>query len=172
VVHSPSEITSTEPSTGRFLRHALDAAGEPPSFDNESAWDDIAVQAVNDTVNAGQLIPGLGHHLHKHGDPRTPAIVAIAREAGHYGPHLALFEAVGRVAPGVLGKNLPLNGAGACGAALADIDVPYELLRGVALLARCAGLLGHLAEELRTPIANQVFRTVESNAIYVQPSAD
>ena len=47
-------------------------------------------------------------------------IIAIAREEGVYGPHLALFEAIGRVAPEVLGKQLPLNGAGVCGAALAD----------------------------------------------------
>jgi hypothetical protein len=49
----------------------------------------------------------------------------------------------------VLGKTLPLNGAGACGAVLSDLEIPQELLRGVVLLARCAGLLGHLAEEMR-----------------------
>jgi citrate synthase len=37
------------------------------------------------------------------------------------------------------------------------------------LLARCAGLLGHLAEEMRNPIANDIFRTVESHAVYVEP---
>ena len=36
----------------------------------------------------------------------------------------------------VLGKPLPLNGAGVCGAALADLGLPIELLRGFALLAR------------------------------------
>ena len=41
------------------------------------------------------------------------------------------------------------DGAGVCGAALADLGLPLELLRGFALLARTAGLLGHLAEELR-----------------------
>jgi citrate synthase len=37
------------------------------------------------------------------------------------------------------------------------------------LLARCAGLLGQLAEEMRNPIANDIFRTVESHAGYVEP---
>jgi hypothetical protein len=36
----------------------------------------------------------------------------------------------------VLGKTLPLNGAGVCGAALADLGLPLELLRGFAPLAR------------------------------------
>jgi len=34
---------------------------------------------------------------------------------------------------------LPLNGAGVCGAVLADLGLPVELLRGFALVAR-AGL--------------------------------
>jgi citrate synthase len=74
---------------------------------------------------------------------------------------------VGRVAPHVLGKPLPLNGAGACGAVLADLDIPQELLRGVVLLARCAGLLGQLAEEIRTPMASQIFNQVESRTEFV-----
>ena len=78
-------------------------------------------------------------------------LFAIAKEEGLFGPHLQLFEAVGRVHPEVLGRTLPLNGAGACGAALCDLGLPVEILRGFALLARTAGLLGHLAEEMREP---------------------
>ena len=58
----------------------------------------------------------------------------------------AIIEAVGRVAPDILGRRLPLNGAGVCGAALADLGIPLGVLRGVVLLARCAGLVGHIAE--------------------------
>jgi hypothetical protein len=119
---------------------------------------------------AGHLVPGLGHPVHKDGDPRTPRIIGIAREEGLYGPHLALFEAIGRVHPKVLGKQLPLNGAGVSGAALADLGLPQELLRGVVLLARCAGLLGHIAEEIRQPVANSVYMTVDRNAEYVPPA--
>ena len=70
----------------------------------------------------------------------------------------------------ILGRTLPLNGAGVCGAALADLGLPTELLRGVALLARCAGLLGQLAEELRTPIGEKVYMLVDRNAEYVPPT--
>ena len=57
-----------------------------------------------------------------------------------------------------------------CGAALADLGLPVDLLRGFALLARTAGLLGQLAEEQRRPIGMDVYRTVDSRAIYVDPS--
>jgi citrate synthase len=93
----------------------------------------------------------------------------IAREEGLFGPHLSLFAAIGRVHPEVLGRTLPLNGAGVCGAALADLGLPLELLRGFALLARTAGLIGQLAEELRHPVANDIFLSVDLNNRSVAP---
>ena len=90
----------------------------------------------------------------------------LARDNGCFGPHLELFAAIGRTHAQVLGKSLPLNGAGVCGAVLADIDVPRSVIRGVALLARCAGLLGHLAEEVADPIANDIYLSVDRNTDY------
>ena len=63
----------------------------------------------------------------------------------------------------------PLNGAGVCGAALADLGLPVELLRGFALLARAAGLLGQIAEERRRPIGMDAYLTIDRNAVYVNP---
>jgi citrate synthase len=74
------------------------------------------------------------------------------------------------VHPQVLGRTLPLNGAGVCGAALADLDLPVELLRGVALLARAAGLLGQLAEERRRPLAMDMYLEIDRNAVEVPVS--
>jgi citrate synthase len=93
----------------------------------------------------------------------------IAREEGRFGPHLRLFEAVGRVHPRVLGRTLPLNGAGVCGAALADLGFDTEILRGFALLARTAGLLGHLAEEIRRPAGPEIYREVDEGIRYQPP---
>ena len=95
---------------------------------------------------------------------------AIARQEGVFGPHLQLFDAVGRVHAEVLGRTLPLNGAGACGAALCDLGLPVEILRGFALLARTAGLLGHLAEEMRTPIGLDLYAQVEHDTDYRSPT--
>ncbi|GLW09292.1 citryl-CoA lyase [Microtetraspora sp. NBRC 13810] len=151
---------------GRFLADALAEAGGPPP-ETDEGWDEIALTAVTAARKAGRLVPGLGHPVHKVRDPRTPALLAVAEEEGLRGPHLRLLEAVGRVHPRVLGRTLPLNGAGVCGAALADLGLPVDLLRGFALLARAAGLLGHLAEERRRPIGMDAYLTIDRNATYV-----
>ncbi|MDA0633555.1 citryl-CoA lyase [Nonomuraea sp. MCN248] len=152
---------------GRFLHAVLESAGAPP--EDDAGWDALALETVRARREQGAFIPGLGHHVHKDGDPRTPRLLRIAAEEGLYGPHLSLFAAIGRVHPEVLGRTLPLNGAGACGAALADLGLPLELLRGFALLARTAGLIGQLAEELRRPVANDVFLSVDLNNRSVAP---
>lgn len=163
-----SRFLGVTEDTGRFLADALAEAGEPPSEGDEPGWDALAERAI--TARTGRFVPGLGHPVHKNGDPRTPVIIRVAHEEGLYGPHLALFEAVGRVHPRILGRTLPLNGAGVSGAALADLGLPIELLRGTVLLARCAGLLGHLAEEIRRPVADSIYKTVDRNATYVDPA--
>jgi citrate synthase len=152
---------------GRFLHAVLTEAGTPPA--DEDGWDALAVRTVENRRAAGKFVPGLGHHVHKDGDPRTPRLFEIADEEGLHGPHLELFAAIGRVHPRILGKTLPLNGAGVCGAALADLGLPLELLRGFALLARTAGLIGQLAEELRHPVANEIFLSVDLNNRSVPP---
>jgi citrate synthase len=152
---------------GRFLHDVLVRAGQLPTDDD--GWDALALETVTAQRAAQRFVPGLGHHVHKDGDPRTPRLFEIAAEEGLYGPHLSLFAAIGRVHPQVLGKTLPLNGAGVCGAALADLGLPLELLRGFALLARTAGLIGQLAEELRHPVANDVFLSVDLNNRSVPP---
>ncbi len=152
---------------GRFLHEVLESAGELP--EDEAGWDALALATVQNQREQRRFVPGLGHHVHKDGDPRTPRLLAIAEEEGVLGPHLQLFAAIGRVHPQVLGKTLPLNGAGVCGAALADLGLPLELLRGFALLARTAGLIGQLAEELRHPVANDVFLSVDLNNKAVPP---
>src|SRR5258706_76045 len=50
--------------------------------------------------------------------------------------------------------------------AMADIGLAPELLRGVDLLARAAGLLGHIAEEMRHPIAPDIYAAIDRNAAY------
>ena len=170
-----SRFLGVTEDTGRFLSGVLEnarAAEGAALPDTDSAWDAVGRAAVRDRRAAGLLVPGLGHPVHKEEDPRTPVIIRIADEEGLRGPHLRLFEAIGRVHGEILGRVLPLNGAGVCGAALADLGFRPEILRGFALLARTAGLLGHLAEEMDHPIAGQVYASVDRNATYVAPEAD
>jgi citrate synthase len=167
-----SRFLGVTEDAGRFLHDALAAhvagGAAPPATDE--AFDELARDAVRARRAAGSFVPGLGHPVHKDGDPRTPVLLGIADEEGLRGPHLRLFEAVGRVHPDIIGRTLPLNGAGVCGAALADLDIPVGILRGVALLARAAGLLGHLAEEMRRPIGSQIYAAVDRAADYQPPN--
>ena len=163
-----SRFLGVTEDAGRFLAGTLAGAGDPAPAD-DAGWDALALEAVRQARAAGRFVPGLGHPVHKVTDPRTPVLIRIAEEEGLRGPHLRLFEAIGRVHPQVLGRTLPLNGAGTCGAALADLGLPIDLLRGFALLARAAGLLGHLAEEQRHPIAMDIYLGVDRNATYVPP---
>ncbi|GAA1846582.1 citryl-CoA lyase [Asanoa iriomotensis] len=153
---------------GRFLAATLRDVS--PATDAE--FDELARVALVEARAAKRFVPGLGHPVHKVEDPRTPVLIGIAREEGLEGPHLRLFQAIGRVHPEILGRTLPLNGAGVAGAALADLGLPVDLLRGFALLARAAGLLGHLAEEQRSPIGMDVYTTVDRHAKYVPPTQD
>ena len=163
-----SRFLGVTEDAGRFLSDVLAGAGQPLPTD-DAGWDVLALAAVTKTRAERKFVPGLGHPVHKVTDPRTPALIAIADEEGLRGPHLRLFEAIGRVHPQVLGRTLPLNGAGTCGAALADLGLPPELLRGFALLARTAGLLGQLAEERRRPVGMDIYLTVEHNTENLPP---
>jgi citrate synthase len=156
---------------GQFLANALERHTDavPDALDDTSGWDELARLAVHEAREQGRYVPGLGHPVHKTEDPRTPRLIALADGSGTRGPHLRLFEAIGRVHQEILGRRLPLNGAGVCGAALADLGIPLGMLRGVALLARTAGLLGQLAEEQRKPIGMDVYLSVDRNARYEAP---
>jgi citrate synthase len=123
-------------------------------------------------LEAGRRIPGLGHPVHRVQDPRTPRIYEIAGESGLTGTYLSRLKEVSAAHARQAGRELPVNGAGAAGAALADLGFPPALLRGFALLARTAGLLGHLAEELQSPIGMRLYREVDERAKYVPPTGE
>ncbi len=162
-----SRFLGVTEDAGQFLAEVLSDVDPYPTDD--AGWDALALPVVTAAKAAGRYVPGLGHPVHKVRDPRTPVLLAIAEQEGRRGPHLRLYEAIGRVHPQVLGRTLPLNGAGVCGAALADLGLPVDLLRGVALLARAAGLLGQLAEERRRPIAMDMYLGIDRNAVEVPP---
>jgi citrate synthase len=162
-----SRFLGVTEDSANFLASAIDQLDQLPTDDQ--GWDAVAVDIVTRTRAAGRFVPGLGHPVHKHGDPRTPILFQLARDNDLFGPHLALFDAIGRTHATVLSRSLPLNGAGVCGAVLADIDLPLGVIRGVALLARCAGLLGHLAEEIADPIGNDIYMNIDRNMEYQPP---
>jgi citrate synthase len=165
-----SRFLGVTEDAARFLMEALAARPDRPERpDGPAGWDGLATELVAAAKAAGRFVPGLGHPVHKVEDPRTPVLFDLARRNGTFGDHLELLAAIGRAHPAVLGRTLPLNGAGVCGAVLADLGLPLSVLRGCALLARCAGLLGHLAEEQTDPIGMDVYLGVDRRIDYRPP---
>jgi len=149
--------------TAQFLYDALLAAGAGANPD-DATLRNIAESAVDVRRAAGARVPGLGHPVHKDVDPRTPRLYAIAADNGLLGPHLRLLEQVATVNEARSGKHLPVNGAGAGGAALVDLGLPPSSARGVVLIARTAGLVAHLVEEAETPVGMPLWLEVEHRA--------
>jgi citrate synthase len=149
--------------TARFLNDILASIPTGQQTD-ESALESAATDAVQRALDEGVRIPGLGHPVHRETDPRTPRLYELANEVGLVGPNLRLLEFVAAAQRAATGKALPINGAGAAGAVLADLGFPPRLTRGFALLARTAGLIGHLAEEMENPIGLRLYKEVDTRA--------
>ena len=116
---------------------------------------------------AGRMaIPGIGHPLHKPIDPRTPALFNLAEANGLSGRYVALMKLVASAAERALNKpgQLPVNATGAIGALSSELDIPWKLCRGLAVIGRTIGIVGHLAEELRNPIAREIWERTEDES--------
>lgn len=117
-----------------------------------AALDDAALAAMQDWRARGQTIPGYGHPLHKERDERVGALFDVAHSAGTDLRFVAIAEAVETLMPQVLGKPLKLNVSGAIPAVLLGAGFPVQALKGVPILARTAGLIAHMFEEMQQPI--------------------
>jgi citrate synthase len=131
----------------------------------------IAAVAVEECRRAGRRVPGLGHPVHRVQDPRVPRLYELATDEQLLGPHLRLLALIAEVHEEVTGRHLPINGAGAGGAALVDAGIPPASVRGFALIARTAGLVAQLAEEAEHPIGRRLADDIERRARYEPPSA-
>jgi citrate synthase len=142
-----SVILGASEAAGRlFLR--IDALAKDKALSIEAA----AAEVVQGLRASKQPIPGYGHPLHKARDPRVARLFEVAAEAATPGRFVAIAEAVEKVLPGITGRDLRLNVSAAIPAVMLDVGFPAEALKGVPILARCAGLIGHLTEELAHPI--------------------
>ena len=118
---------------------------------------------LSETTDVEQLlkqkkIPGLGHPLHKPADPRTVRLFEIARETGFYGKHCKAMEEIAKA------KKLTLNATGAIGALACELGLDWRCVRGIGVMARAIGLVGHLLEEARQPMAQEVWERIEAEA--------
>jgi citrate synthase len=118
---------------------------------------ELAAAIVDEFVGTGRRVPGLGHPVHKDQDPRAAKLFQIAAQHGVSGRHASLLEAVREAAESRAERHLPINATGAIVAIASDLGFPWQICRSLGVVARAAGLAGHLLEEMRNPLAREVW---------------
>lgn len=135
-------------------------------FEN-TAGDDvqrIAADLVSHYKEAGRPVPGLGHPVHRPLDPRTTRLFEVAAANGFSGRYVGLMNAVSEEAARVFKRQLPVNATGAIGAIACEMGFSWQVCRGLAVMARAIGLVGHLQEESVEPMAGEIWARVEDEA--------
>jgi citrate synthase len=115
-------------------------------------------KSAQEIISENKRIPGLGHPIHKPVDPRSVRLFEIARETGYYGKYCRTMEEIAKL------KNLTLNATGAIGALACELGLDWRAVRGIGVMARAVGLVGHLLEESRQPMAEAVWQQTEEQA--------
>lgn len=141
-----SVVLGTSELCGRILLSAQERvkAGATPA--------DAVLAIARETRAAGGKLPGFGHPIHHPVDPRAERILELADAEGVAGPNVALARLFPAAAAEAWQRPLPMNVSMPIAAVLLDLDFPATIIKGIPLLARTAGLLGHLAEEQENPI--------------------
>jgi citrate synthase len=145
-------------TAARMLQEAI------PDPAKSTDLEPLAHQIVEGFHGRRQTVPGIGHHLHKPVDPRAPRLFQIAAENGYDGPYVELMQAVAKEAEAVYGKSLPVNATGAIGAIASELKLPWQIVRGIGVMARAIGLVGHIREEIRAPMALEIKARAEEEA--------
>ncbi|MGM7668059.1 citryl-CoA lyase [Microbacterium sp. A93] len=131
-----------------------------------------AKRIVSQFAERREPIPGIGHHLHKPVDPRTVRLWEIAQESGLSGPYVALMKEISVVAEATKGAPMPVNATGAVGALACELGLSWHVVRGIGVMSRAIGLVGHILEESESPMAIEIWRRAEEEATaHVRPQS-
>jgi citrate synthase len=130
----------------------------------EKATDEDIVAAAERLIDtrraARRPLSGLGHNIHIHGDPRIPVLRAVSERNGYFGLHWRLLLAIEDATERKFSRRLRANTAGAIGAMIDDMGLPTHMARGLAMVGRCAGLIGHVIEEEQSPTGQDIWDLV------------
>lgn len=151
----------------RMLQEALHEA--KPGADLR----ELAGAIVRAHRESKKQIGGLGHPVHKQVDPRTPKLFALAAANGFSGRYVELMQLVAEEASRAYGRHLPVNATGAIGAIASELELPWRVCRGLAVMARAIGLVAHIQEEIEEPLAAEIWsRTDEESSSHIRPGTD
>ena len=118
---------------------------------------------------AKRALPGFGHPFHKPDDPRTQRLLEIGEAAGIGGTYVELLLVLGAEVDRNLGRHLPINATGAIAALLLEIGLPLDAMRGIGVVSRAGGLIGHVIEEKANSTARFLWDLAEKEIPYAPP---
>lgn len=159
-------VAGSSETAGRYIVEILEAA-KAPGADLESAVRASLVELKSRKAK----VPGLGHPQHSAGDPRADVLLAYADDTGVSGDAVACLRMLGRLAPEIMNRPLPINVSGAIPALMLDAGWPIEAMKGIPLLARAAGLVAHLYEESQRSIGFILSHKADLAISYDGPAA-
>ena len=126
----------------------------------------VAARQVNSLREQRRPVPGFGHPIHKEEDRRVDRLLEVATEIGVDGQFIAAMKRLESSLQQITGKKLVTNISAAIAAVLGEARIPSSLMRGIVLTARCAGLVGHLYEEMNNPAAHDLWVSAQSGVDY------
>lgn len=132
----------------------------------ETERENITLDLIRNYRQEKRPIPGFGHPIHQAHDPRVPRLIEIVNETGIEGKFISAIQMLESCLNKELNKNLVTNISAAIAAVLGEAGIPAKLMRGIILTARCAGLVGHLYEEINQPIAHDMWEAVQTKIKY------
>ena len=146
---------------GGSIEQAARSLQEEPAGEDPRA---TARKIVADHRARKDVIPGLGHPIHKPADPRTTRLFALAAENGFSGRYVKLMQLIADEASKAYGRDLPVNATGAIAAIASEMGLSWRICRGLAVMARAIGLVAHLQEEMDEPMAAEIWSRSEAEA--------
>lgn len=146
LAHGVGAITDVHGGAGAkaatFFKEAVSKSKESGTSLSE------AIESVmQDYINAGRRVQGLGHRVHTD-DPRRDALWRKAEQAGVAAECVAASKAVTEVFSRIRGLTLPINVDGVIGAIVADLGLEPVIAKAVFIFGRIAGLSAHYFEEI------------------------
>lgn len=130
--------------------------------------EDVALTIVQRYRQMKRALPGFGHPVHKGIDPRVNKLLDFARLHNIRGDHIKAMYTLEAALNSVVSKPLVTNISAAIPAVLGEAGVPSGLMRGIILIARCAGLVGHVFEEQKNPVGDDMWHAASGAVSYEQ----
>jgi citrate synthase len=153
-------ILGTSELCARLLEEAQArvAAGQHPA--------EVARAMAGAIRASGGRAPGFGHPVHRPLDPRAERILELADARGVSGAHVALAREFRGAVAEAWSRPLTMNLSMPIAAVTLDLGFPPAMAKAIPLLARTAGLLGHLVEEQELPVGFTMAAAAEAAVDY------